>query len=98
MTSIQQKGKYFLVQSAYGSFSFNNEHEAIQLSKILDKFEDLMSMHEEYNGRWLDLFNVTVYDGDWKQFKNKIELITPCMRYYFTREQWKEFKEKVNSL
>lgn len=51
-----------------------------------------------YNGKWLDSFSVRKYDGDEKQFRNKIVLKTPCISFYFTREQWVEFKEKVNQL
>lgn len=51
-----------------------------------------------YNGKWLDSFSVQKYDGDEKQFRNKIVLKTPCISFYFTREQWVEFKEKVNQL
>lgn len=53
---------------------------------------------EGYNGKWLDSFRVRKYDGEKHNLKNKIVLETPCIEYYFTHEQWKEFKEKVNSV
>lgn len=49
-----------------------------------------------YNGKWIDSFNVKVYDGkDYPQCKGKILLETPNIDYFFTREQWMEFKKKV---
>ena len=52
-----------------------------------------------YNGKWLDSFNVKIHDGEgWKNAKGRIILETPDMEYLFTREQWEEFKEKVNEV
>ena len=52
-----------------------------------------------YNGKWLDSFNVSIWDSeDRPQCKGKILLTTPCEDYFFTKEQWREFKEKVNAI
>ena len=51
-----------------------------------------------YNGKWIDSFDVRKYSGERKSCRNKIVLETPSIIYYFTHEQWKEFKEKVNSV
>lgn len=52
-----------------------------------------------YKGRWLDSFQVSVSDGkDRPNVKGKILLETPCIDYFFTREQWEEFKVKVNEV
>ncbi len=51
-----------------------------------------------YNGRWIDSFKVSIADEkDRPQVKGKILLETPAEDYFFTKEQWKEFKEKVNA-
>lgn len=52
-----------------------------------------------YNGKWIDSFDAEIID-DPKMKKNhgKITLITPCIDYVFSREQWEEFKEKVNKI
>lgn len=47
---------------------------------------------------WLDEFNVSVYDGKKPNLKGKIVLTTPMIEYFFTKEQWRQFKEKVNSV
>ena len=52
-----------------------------------------------YNGKWLDSFNATVYNGNERpNCKGKILLETPHVDYFFTREQWNEFKEKINKI
>ena len=52
-----------------------------------------------YNGKWLDSFKVSICDGkDRPKNKGKIILETPVMEYLFTKEQWEEFKEKVNEI
>ena len=52
-----------------------------------------------YNGRWIDSFNVSVYDGkDRPQCKGKILLETPDVDYFFDKVQWMEFKRKVNEV
>lgn len=53
---------------------------------------------KKYEGRWIDNFIPEIYQGNEKHRKGKIILQTPCIDYYFTREQWREFKEKVNRL
>lgn len=53
----------------------------------------------KYNGKWIDCFQVSIFDGkDRPSCKNKILLETPDIDYLFSREQWEEFKEKVNSI
>lgn len=52
-----------------------------------------------YNGKWLDSFTVTIFNGEGRpQSKGKILLTTPAEDYFFTKEQWLEFKEKVNQI
>ena len=52
-----------------------------------------------YNGKWIDSFNVSVYDGsDRPQSKGKVLLETPDIDYFFDKEQWEEFKRKVNEV
>jgi len=52
-----------------------------------------------YNGRWMDCFKVSIANiPERPQVKGKILLQTPHVDYFFTEEQWKEFKEKVNEI
>ena len=52
-----------------------------------------------YNGKWIDCFNVSVYDGsEIPNCKGKILLETPNIDYFFTKEQFEELKEKINKL
>ena len=52
-----------------------------------------------YNGRWLDSFNVSVVEESERPgVKGKILLETPSEDYFFTKEQWEEFKVKVNEV
>lgn len=52
-----------------------------------------------YNGRWIDSFNARVYDDNKRPgAKGKIILETPHIDYLFDRDQWREFKEKVNKI
>lgn len=52
-----------------------------------------------YNGKWVDSFHASVSDGaDRPSVKGKILLETPDCDYFFTREQWEEFKEKMNEV
>jgi hypothetical protein len=58
---------------------------------------------KKYQGKWVDLFNVKIHDGtlggvDRSSAKGKIILETPDYDYLFTREQWEEFKVKVNEV
>lgn len=46
MTSIQKKGKYFLVKSKHGSFRQDNLFDAERLKKILDDYETLSLKNE----------------------------------------------------
>ncbi|WP_405296405.1 hypothetical protein [Methanobrevibacter sp.] len=52
-----------------------------------------------YNGKWIDSFSVSVYDGkEIPRAKGKIVLETPYIDYLFDKEQWVEFKKKVNEV
>jgi len=52
-----------------------------------------------YNGNWMDSFQVSIADGkDRPNVKGKILLETPDVDYYFSKEQWLEFKEKINKV
>jgi hypothetical protein len=52
-----------------------------------------------YNGKWLDSFNVKVIEENkLKRKPARVMLETPCIDYCFTKEQWLEFKEKVNKV
>lgn len=52
-----------------------------------------------YNGKWLDDFNVRIIEEkEFPSLYGKIALETPCIDYVFSKEQWKEFKEKVNGV
>ena len=52
-----------------------------------------------YNGKWIDSFNVSVYDDNEKPTcKGKILFQTPCIDYFLTKEQFDELKEKLNKL
>ena len=52
-----------------------------------------------YNGKWMDSFNASIItDKDRPHLKGKIILETPSIDYIFSKEQWSEFKEKVNSI
>lgn len=52
-----------------------------------------------YSGKWLDDFNVRIIEEkEFPSLYGKIALETPCIDYVFSKEQWKEFKEKVNSV
>ena len=52
-----------------------------------------------YNGHWIDSFNVRIHTGEGRPgAKGKIILETPDIDYLFDKEQWKEFKEKVNKI
>ena len=54
---------------------------------------------KKYDGKWLDLFNVSKYaDNERPGCKGKILLETPHIDYFCTPEQWREFKEKVNQI
>lgn len=54
---------------------------------------------KEYNGKWLDSFQVSIADGkDRPNVKGKVCLETPHVDYFFTKEQWEEFKVKVNEV
>ena len=51
----------------------------------------------KYKGKWIDCFNISVYtDNDRPNCKGKILLETPHCDYLMSREQWNEFKKKVN--
>ena len=52
---------------------------------------------EGYNGKWIDSFQFTLYDGKRRNCKGKIRFKTPSITYYMTREQFEELKEKVNN-
>ena len=39
MSEIKQQGKYYLVQSQHGTYSFNNKKTAEQLNKQLNTYE-----------------------------------------------------------
>ena len=52
-----------------------------------------------YNGHWLDSFNAYVIeDNEFPHVRGKIVLETPSIDYIFSKEQWREFKEKVNKV
>lgn len=52
-----------------------------------------------YNGHWMDSFSVEIFNGeDRPQSKGKILLRTPHVDYFFSKDQWIEFKQKVNSV
>lgn len=52
-----------------------------------------------YNGRWIDSFDAEIInEPKLRNINGKIVLKTPTMDYIFTREQWEEFKEKVNKV
>lgn len=52
-----------------------------------------------YNGKWIDSFNVEIInEPKLKNVHGKIVLETPTIDYVFSREQWEEFKEKVNQV
>lgn len=52
-----------------------------------------------YNGHWIDSFRVKIHNDNARpQCDGKIVLETPSIDYIFTKDQWKEFKEKVNSV
>lgn len=54
---------------------------------------------KRYNGCWMDLFKVSIYtNNDRPGAKGKILLETPDIDYLFDKEQWKEFKKKVNEV
>ena len=40
MSEIKQQGKYYLVQSQHGTYSFNNKKTAEQLNKQLNTYEN----------------------------------------------------------
>ncbi len=52
-----------------------------------------------YNGCWIDSFGAEVIDEPkLHNINGKIRLITPDIDYIFSKEQWEEFKEKVNKI
>ena len=52
-----------------------------------------------YNGHWIDSFGAEVInEPKMKNIHGKIVLKTPDMDYIFSREQWVEFKEKINKV
>ena len=52
-----------------------------------------------YNGKWIDSFDAEVIDvSEFPRLEGKIRLITPDIDYIFDREQWSEFKEKINKI
>ena len=53
-----------------------------------------------YNGKWIDSFNVSVIEDDVErpEVKGKILLETPDVMYIFDKDQWSEFKSKVNKV
>ena len=53
-----------------------------------------------YNGKWIDCFQVSIIENDSERpgVKGKILLETPDIDYIFSKEQWSEFKEKVNKI
>lgn len=53
----------------------------------------------KYNGKWIDSFQASIVkDTDRPQVKGKILFETPAEDYFFTKEQWSEFKEKINKI
>ena len=54
----------------------------------------------KYNGRWIDCFKVSIVETaeDRPHVKGKILLETPHIDYFFSKEQWLEFKKKVNEV
>ena len=55
---------------------------------------------KNYNGNWLDLFTVSIVENDTERpaANGKILLETPHVDYLFTKEQWSEFKNKMNQV
>lgn len=54
---------------------------------------------KKYNGRWMDLFNISKIEGnDRPGAKGKILLETPDIDYIMDKEQFKELKRKVNEV
>ncbi len=52
-----------------------------------------------YDGKWIDSFEVVViHENKHKRIPSRVMLRTPCIDYCFNKEQWMEFKEKVNSV
>lgn len=52
-----------------------------------------------YNGKWVDSFCAEVVsDPKFRNLYGKVVLKTPCIDYFFTKEQWNEFKEKINEV
>lgn len=53
----------------------------------------------KYEGKWIDCFNVRIYnDNDHPGAKGKILLETPHCDYLMDKEQWREFKKKINEV
>lgn len=54
----------------------------------------------KYNGKWIDCFQASIVEknNERPEVNGKILLETPHVDYYFSKEQWIEFKEKVNSI
>lgn len=53
---------------------------------------------KHYNGRWIDLFQINKYEGNRPGLKGKILLETPDIDYFMDKEQFMEFREKVNEV
>lgn len=52
-----------------------------------------------YTGKWIDSFQVSICEDTKRPgVKGKILLETPHCDYFFTKEQFDEFKEKINKL
>ena len=54
---------------------------------------------KKYNGKWLDLFDVyIVRDKEYPNLYGKVCLSTPDFEYTMDKNQFNEFKRKVNSI
>lgn len=54
-------------------------------------------VNKKYHGRWLDLFDVYIIrDKEFPKLYGKFCVSTPDMDYIMTKEQFNEFKRKVN--
>ena len=53
-----------------------------------------------YNGKWIDCFSAEIVEDnkDRPGVKGKILLKTPDIDYFFDKEQWEEFKKKINEV
>ena len=53
----------------------------------------------EYNGKWIDSFDAEIInEPKLRNIHGKIVLKTPTIDYIFSKDQWREFKEKVNKI